>query len=49
MSSLLLLVQPAGALVLAAVVLGQRPTLIQLAGAVLVCSGALLVARAQRQ
>lgn len=47
-SSLLLLVQPALALVLAAVVLGQQPTLIQLAGAVLVCSGALLVARARR-
>jgi drug/metabolite transporter (DMT)-like permease len=48
-SSLLLLVQPALALVLAAVVLGQRPTLIQLAGAVLVCSGALLAARAQHE
>jgi drug/metabolite transporter (DMT)-like permease len=47
-SSLLLLVQPAVALVLAAVVLSQRPTLIQLAGAVLVCCGVLVVARAQR-
>jgi drug/metabolite transporter (DMT)-like permease len=41
-------VQPAVALVLAAVVLSQRPTLIQLAGAVLVCCGVLVVARAQR-
>ena len=48
-SSLLLLVQPAGALVLAAVILGQRPTLLQLAGAVLVCSGVLVVARTQRE
>lgn len=46
-SSLLLLVQPAAALVLAAVILGQRPTLIQLAGAVLVCCAVLVVARAQ--
>lgn len=48
-SSLLLLVQPAGALVLAAVILGQRPTPLQLAGAVLVCSGVLVVARTQRE
>jgi len=46
-SSLLLLVQPAGALVLAAVILGQRPTPVQLAGAVLVCAAVLVVARAQ--
>ena len=44
-SSLLLLVQPAAALVLAAVILGQRPTAIQLAGAALVCGGALAAAR----
>jgi drug/metabolite transporter (DMT)-like permease len=48
-SSLLLLVQPAGALVLAAVILGQRPAPLQLAGAVLVCSGVLVVARTQRE
>lgn len=46
-SSLLLLVQPAAALVLAAVILGQWPTLIQWAGAVLVCCGVLVVARTQ--
>ena len=45
MSSLLLLVQPAAALVLAAIVLGQRPTLVQLAGAALVCGGVLVAAR----
>jgi drug/metabolite transporter (DMT)-like permease len=44
-SSLLLLVQPAAALVLAAVILDQRPTLIQYAGAVLVLSGVLAVTR----
>ncbi len=48
-SALLLLVQPAGALVLAAIILGQRPTLLQLAGAVLVCAGVLVVARTQRE
>jgi drug/metabolite transporter (DMT)-like permease len=44
-SSLLLLVQPAAALVLAAVILDQRPTLIQYAGAVLVLCGVLAVTR----
>jgi drug/metabolite transporter (DMT)-like permease len=43
-SSLLLLVEPAGALVLAAIFLGQRPSLIQIVGAVLVCGGVLFVA-----
>jgi drug/metabolite transporter (DMT)-like permease len=43
-SSLLLLLEPAGALVLAAVFLGQRPSLIQIAGAVVVCGGMLFVA-----
>jgi drug/metabolite transporter (DMT)-like permease len=42
LSSLLLLLEPAGAMVLAAIVLGQRPSLIQVAGAVLVCGGVLL-------
>jgi drug/metabolite transporter (DMT)-like permease len=41
MSSLLLLLQPAAALVLAAIVLHQHPTVGQVAGAVLVCLGVL--------
>ena len=41
-SSLLLLLQPAAAMVLAAVVLSERPTPWQIAGAVLVCLGLLL-------
>jgi drug/metabolite transporter (DMT)-like permease len=41
MSSLLLLLQPAASMVLADVVLGERPTLVQVAGALLVCSGVL--------
>jgi drug/metabolite transporter (DMT)-like permease len=45
LSSLLLLLQPAAALVLAAVVLAQRPTWLQIAGAALVCSGVLIAAR----
>jgi drug/metabolite transporter (DMT)-like permease len=44
-SSLLLLLQPASALVLAAIVLSQKPTLVQLAGVVLVCVGVLITAR----
>lgn len=48
-SSLLLLVQPAAALVLAAVILNQRPTLIQYAGAILVLCGVLAVTRNQRR
>jgi drug/metabolite transporter (DMT)-like permease len=43
LSSLLLLLQPAAALVLADVVLGERPTLIQVFGAFLVCTGVLAV------
>lgn len=43
MSSLLLLLQPALALVLADLVLGERPTLLQVAGALLVCVGVLAV------
>jgi drug/metabolite transporter (DMT)-like permease len=49
LSSLLLLLQPAAALVLADIVLGQRPTLLQVAGAVLVCGGVLAVARVRSQ
>jgi drug/metabolite transporter (DMT)-like permease len=45
LSSLLLLLQPALAMVLAAVVLGQRAGLVQILGAVLVCGGVLIVAR----
>ncbi len=48
LSSLLLLFQPAVALVLAAVVLSQRPTVVQLAGALLVCGGVLAAARSGR-
>ena len=43
MSSLLLLLQPAGALVLADVVLHERPTPVQVIGALLVCLGVLAV------
>ncbi len=42
-SSLLLLLQPAAALVLADVVLNERPTPIQVLGAALVCAGVLAV------
>ncbi len=45
MSSLLLLLQPAGALVLADVVLGERPTIVQVLGALLVCLGVLAATR----
>jgi len=47
-SSLLLLLQPAAAMVLADIVLSERPTLVQVGGAVMVCVGVLLVARAPR-
>ena len=40
-SSLLLLLQPAGSLLLADLILGERPALLQVAGAVLVCGGIL--------
>jgi drug/metabolite transporter (DMT)-like permease len=40
-SSVLLLLQPAAALLLADVVLGEQPTLLQLIGAVAVCGGVL--------
>ena len=45
-SSLLLLFQPAASLVLAAIVLSERPTALQIVGAVVVCGGVLLAARA---
>ena len=44
-SSLLLLLQPAAAMVLADVILGERPSLVQDAGALLVCLGVLAAAR----
>ena len=44
-SSLLLLLQPAASIVLAAVVLAERPSPLQLGGAVLVCGGVLLATR----
>jgi drug/metabolite transporter (DMT)-like permease len=45
-SSLTLLLQPAAAMLLAAAVLGERPSLIQVAGAVVVCGGILWVSLA---
>jgi drug/metabolite transporter (DMT)-like permease len=51
-SSLTLLLQPAAAIVLAAAVLGERPSVIQIAGAVVVCCGVVwvsLATPAQRQ
>jgi len=45
-ASLLLLLQPAAAMVLAAVVLGERPSLAQVAGAVAVCGGVVFASRA---
>ena len=46
-SALTLLLQPAAAMVLAAIVLSERPSLTQIAGAVVVCCGVVAVARAQ--
>jgi drug/metabolite transporter (DMT)-like permease len=45
-SSLTLLLQPAAAMLLAAAVLGERPSLVQVAGAVVVCCGVLWVSLA---
>jgi drug/metabolite transporter (DMT)-like permease len=42
-SSLMLLLQPAAAMLLAYVVLAERPTLIQIAGAMVVCTGVLAI------
>lgn len=44
-SSLLLLLQPAASIVLAAVILAERPSLLQLGGAALVCGGVLMATR----
>jgi drug/metabolite transporter (DMT)-like permease len=46
-SSLLLLLQPAASMILAAIILGQRPSLIQILGALLVCGGVLIAGRSQ--
>jgi drug/metabolite transporter (DMT)-like permease len=46
LSSLLLLLQPAASILLAAAVLGERPSLLQLAGAAGVCTGVLAASRA---
>lgn len=45
LSSLLLLLQPVAAILLAAVALGEHPTPLQLVGAVLVCGGILAATR----
>jgi drug/metabolite transporter (DMT)-like permease len=42
-ASLVLLLQPAAAMLLAYLVLGEQPTLIQIAGAVVVCTGVLAI------
>jgi drug/metabolite transporter (DMT)-like permease len=49
LSALLLLLQPAVALVLAAVVLHQRPNAVQILGAALVCGGVLTASRSPGQ
>jgi drug/metabolite transporter (DMT)-like permease len=46
-SSLVLLLEPVGALILAAIVLGQRPSLLQLGGVALICGSVLIVATGQ--
>jgi drug/metabolite transporter (DMT)-like permease len=48
LSSMLLLLQPAGAMILAAIVLSQRPTGIQLTGAAIACGGVVAAALAKR-
>lgn len=45
LTSLVLLLQPAIAMLLAAVVLAEQPTLVQIAGAVAVCGGVLIATR----
>jgi drug/metabolite transporter (DMT)-like permease len=46
-SALILLLEPVGAIILGAIVLSQRPSLLQIAGAVLVCGCVLVVATGQ--
>jgi len=45
-SSLMLLLQPTGAMLLAAAVLGERPSLVQMGGAAMVCCGILAAGQA---
>lgn len=45
-SSLMLLLQPAASMALAAIILGQRPTTLQIAGAALTCGGAVMASLA---
>jgi drug/metabolite transporter (DMT)-like permease len=47
LSSMLLLLQPALAMVLAAIILHERPTMIQLAGAAVACGGVVAAAMTQ--
>jgi drug/metabolite transporter (DMT)-like permease len=49
LSSMLLLLQPALAMVLAAIILGQRPTSVQLIGAAIACGGVVAAAVTQGQ
>lgn len=48
MSALLLLLEPTSVMLLAAIVLRQRASLIQLAGAALVCAGVLITTQARK-
>ena len=48
LSSMLLLLQPAGAMVLGAVVLSQRPTALQVTGAAIACGGVIAAALAKQ-
>lgn len=48
-ASLILLLQPAAAMLLAYLVLAEQPTLIQIAGAVVVCTGVLAISLATSQ
>jgi drug/metabolite transporter (DMT)-like permease len=49
LSALVLLLEPAGAVALAYVALGQRPSLVQIGGAALVCGGVLIAAGGHRR
>ncbi len=46
-SALILLLEPAGAIVLGFLALGQRPSLFQVLGSTMVCAGVVVVARGQ--
>jgi len=48
-SSLTLLLQPAAAMLLAFLVLGERPTLVQIVGAVVVCTGVVTISLTAQQ